>query len=159
MNIKELENKLLSIQGTIEIDKDRKNNIDKFINTRCNHLEHYEEEYDDYHRWGTDYFCIICRRHISKKKPEYKTDTERENSENTWKLMKNMHNDRSDIENTIKYNEYIIKNIQSLIKFRTNSINLNNGCPHDVMIRHIAAETYAMFYKCTLCEYIDYVII
>jgi hypothetical protein len=144
MNSQNLVDILNNLQKTIDVDKEKILDIDNIISKHCVHLEHYCEDYDDGHRWGTNYYCIICNKNIyinSNNKLETLV------LENTWTMIKNIYNDRLLITESIKKNEEIIKNIKFLISFGS-----NNVCTHKTMNQYIDLK-YDIRYKCSECDY------
>ena len=66
--------------------------------------------------------------------------------------MKKWREDINTIDDAIKTDENIVRNIQSLITFYN-----TNLCIHDTMKQFVNTETYTLCYKCTKCDHIGYI--
>ena len=141
----DLKNEYNKIKAIVDQCKSKKKELDDLIKNKCIHLEYYEREYDDGHRWGTDYYCKICHSFLSGLVNDH--GLEREYNEVVWNKIKKLNTERHSLLELIKKNEIILSNINTAIIFQS-----NNKCAHDVVVRHQNTETYEIYYQCSGCD-------
>jgi len=148
--ISTLEKKRYQTINLIDEQKLKVKEIRRILDKKCVHCEYNESEYDDGHRWGTDYFCSICNKQIFWDYISKKSDSLKELHAKIWIQMKEFKNEYDQLINMISENKQIVRNINIKIDFCNKM--LSNVCPHDIIIRNENKSTYAMYYKCSKCD-------